>query len=412
MTSNTSFLDRSPMLRRLRDQALRGRTHQSFLLVGPEGSGKEAAALELAVTLLRPTKRRSAPRPAGGDLFGGLLDAPVAPTAVAPEPGDESGAARKVRALAHPDLMNAFPIERSLTREGFLELLQEKAREPLARVRQPGSAIIPIGDADDPGLVSVRAIRRFVQAVPFEAAHRVVIVGDAHRMNRAAANALLKTLEEPPSSAVLFLCTHQPHLLPATIRSRCARITVPGLGEEELAAYLVARHGVEVTEAARIAATAGGNARRAFDLLDPRARELSQWGRLLLMQLLAGDRPRLAQSAERVGKGQAPAGAGTKFSGDASVSVGRDIGMRVLDAVVADLVALGRRGAGAHLDEARARSLPTESPPTVEGASEAARVLLDARGDLARNVNVGLVLVHSLLAAERALHPRAAHHAS
>lgn len=407
MTSNLSFLDRCPMLQRLRDQALEGRTHQSFLLVGPEGSGKEASALELAVSLLRPTVRRAAPPPAAGDLFGGLLDAhPV--TKSTSKPGEDGGAERKVRSLAHPDLMIAFPIERSLTREGYLELLQEKAREPLARVRQPGSAIIPIGDADDPGLVSVRAIRRFLQAVPFEAAHRVVIVGDAHRMNRSAANALLKTLEEPPASAVIFLCTHQPHLLPATIRSRCARIAVPGLGEEELATYLRTRHQVDATEAARVAATAGGNARRAFDLLDPRARELSQWGRMLLESMLEGDRPRLAQGAERVGKGQPPAGAGTKFSGDASVSVGRDIGMRVLDAMVADLVALGRRSAGAHLDPARARSLPTSISPSVQGASDAARVLLDARDDLARNVNVGLVLVHSLLAAERALHPHSA----
>jgi DNA polymerase III delta prime subunit len=397
-----SFLERSSMLRRLRDQVESGRVHQSLLFVGPEGSGKEAAALELAERWLRPVARR-APEPAGGGgLFGDLLPP-------APPPTDAHGAVRKVRTLVHSDLMLAFPIERSLTREDYLELLQEKAREPLARVRQPGSAIIPIGDVDDPGFVSVRAIRRFVQAVPFEAAHRVVIVGDAHRMNHQAANALLKTLEEPPASAVLVLCTHQPHLLPATIRSRCARITVPGLSEEELAAYLHGKHGVDPTEAARIAAVAGGNARRAFDLLDQQARELAAWGRALLDLLLAGDRPRLAQSAERVGKGQGPSGTGSKPSGDASLSVGRDIGMRVLDAVIADLVAIGRRSAGAHLDPARERSLPTGAAPDPRAANEAARILLEAHTDLARNVNVGLVLVSALLSAERALHPVATH---
>ena len=381
---------RGPALQRLMAQARQHSMPQSVLLVGPEGSGKEAAALELAVELLRPSAK-----PAAGGLFGDL-------------PVDDAGRAvaeRKVRQLAHPDLYVVFPVESKLTGERYRELLDEKAELPLARVRQPSSAIIPIGESDDASPVSVRAIRRFVNALPFEGAHRVVIVGDAHRMNRAAANALLKTLEEPPSAAVMILCTHQPHLLPATIRSRCARVQVPALTDEELATVLRDTAGLDATEAARVAAVAGGNARRAFDLIDPAARELATWSDHIVELLLRADRVHLARAAERVGKGQAPHGKSGKLAGDSSLAASRDVGMRVLDLLAADLIALGRRDTGARLDDARRASLPAA---TVDGtrALRAVDVLLNARTDLSRNVNVGLVLVDALLRAESVLQGR------
>lgn len=380
---------RGAALERLAVLARENRLPQSVLLVGPEGSGKEASALELAVELLRPN--------GGGSAAGGLFgDLPV-------DDSDRDTAARKVRQLAHPDLYVVFPVERTLTADQYRELLDEKGRWPLARVRQPSSAIIPIGDAGDSAPVSVRAIRRFANARPFEADHRVVVVGDAHRMNRAAANALLKTLEEPPDAAVLLLCSHQPHLLPATIRSRCARVQVPGLSEADLAAILEREADVDPTEAARVAAVAGGNARRAFDLIDPAARELAGWADQVLDMLLRGDRPSLARAGERVAKAQPPGERGGKLAGDAGLSLARDVAMRVVDLVAADLAALGRRETGARLDDARRTSLPDTRVDGVR-AMRAVEVLLDARFDLARNVNVGLVLVDSFLRTEAALH--------
>lgn len=372
---------------------------QSLLLVGPEGSGKERAALEIAVDLLKPAAG------GGGAASGGLFgDDP----AVTP---DEETAARKVRQLAHPDLLVTFPAESKLTIDRYRELLDEKAARPWARVRQPGSAIIPIGDVEDAMPVSVRAVRRFVNAVPFEAKHRVVVIGDAHRMNRSAANALLKTLEEPPASAVIFLCTHQPHLLPATIRSRCARVQVPALAEDELASILIAAEGISVPEAARIAAVAGGNARRGFDLVDPAARELADWADQVTQMLLNADRPQIARAAERVAKGAPPRGGkAPKRPADASLAVGRDVAMRVIDLIAADLLALGRRDAGARLERARLEALPSNRVDP-QRALHTVEVLLEARSDLARNVNVGLVLLDSLLKAESTLNGRAAAHA-
>lgn len=349
------------------------RLPHSLLLVGPEGSGKEALALELARLALRTGE-------------------------------NDDACDRKVRALQHPDLYYVCPVERGLTRDGYREILDAKAAEPLSRVRQPSSVGIPIGDRDDPGLVSVRAIRRFVQMPPFEGRRKAVIVSDAHRMNRQAANALLKTLEEPPSSTLLLLCTHQPHLLPATIPSRCARVTVPAFSESELAALLVDRAEVDEVDARRIAAVAGGNARRALDLLDPVSREIADWAEEVVAMLLRGDRGGLSVAAERISKGRAPSGSATakkkpRGGGDASLAASRDVGMRLIDFVTADLRWVMRRSQGLEVESSVGARLPAAEALSGEAVARAIDRLTRARADLARNLNVGLVLMDSLLEA-------------
>ncbi len=352
---------------------------QSLLFVGPEGSGKEAVALELARHAICTPENFAAP------------------------------AGRKVSELRHPDLYYTCPVERSLTRDAYRQLLDAKAREPLGRVRQPSSAVLPIGDRDDPGLVSVRAIRRFVQAPPFEGRRKVVVIGDAHRMNRQAANALLKTLEEPPRAVLLMLCTHQPHLLPSTVPSRCAKIPVAAFTEAELARHLQERHEVGAAEAARMAAVAGGNARRALDLIDEASREIAAWAETLLAQLWTGRRGELCASTERIAKGQPPTGAAkkktrTKGSSDASLAASRDVGMRLLDFLAADLVLLLRRDAGVELDESLAARLPDPRGVNASAFPLAVRRLSAARAELGRNLNVGLVLMHAVLEVHDLLH--------
>jgi DNA polymerase-3 subunit delta' len=70
----------------------------------------------------------------------------------------------------------------------------------------------------------IRELSEFVQQSSLKGAHRFVIINPAHSMNMNAANALLKTLEEPASGAVIILISDQISHLPATIRSRCQRI--------------------------------------------------------------------------------------------------------------------------------------------------------------------------------------------
>jgi DNA polymerase-3 subunit delta' len=73
----------------------------------------------------------------------------------------------------------------------------------------------------------IRELAEFVQQSSFQGEYRIVIIRPAHSMNMSAANALLKTLEEPASGAILILVTELAGQLPATIRSRCQRILFP-----------------------------------------------------------------------------------------------------------------------------------------------------------------------------------------
>ncbi len=81
---------------------------------------------------------------------------------------------------------------------------------------QPEGAQIKIDTA--------REITEFLSMSPYEAKIKSVIINEAERLNQNAANALLKTLEEPPLDSLIVLISEKPDLLPDTIRSRCVRI--------------------------------------------------------------------------------------------------------------------------------------------------------------------------------------------
>lgn len=81
---------------------------------------------------------------------------------------------------------------------------------------------------------SVREIKRALAFPPFKAPHRVVLINDAHTMNAAAANALLKSLEEPPAGTYFLLVTHAPGWLPRTIVSRCQSLRFHPLTPEQI----------------------------------------------------------------------------------------------------------------------------------------------------------------------------------
>ena len=92
---------------------------------------------------------------------------------------------------------------------------------------------------------------------PVEGVRKVVVLLDAERLNEAAANKLLKTLEEPPPRAVVILATAGADQLLATVRSRCQRVDLASLGPDAVAATLAAG-GVEPARAALLAGLAGG----------------------------------------------------------------------------------------------------------------------------------------------------------
>ncbi len=91
--------------------------------------------------------------------------------------------------------------------------------------------IIEIDAASNRGIDEIRELREAVRTAPFSSAYKVYIIDEAHMLTKEAANALLKTLEEPPSHVVFILATTDPEKLPQTIISRCQKIVfaIPSL---------------------------------------------------------------------------------------------------------------------------------------------------------------------------------------
>lgn len=112
---------------------------------------------------------------------------------------------------------------------------------------------------------AIRDLEREANFRPFEGDNRFFIIDDADRMGDAAANALLKTLEEPPASSHILLITSRPDSLLPTIRSRCQTIRFTPLAPVEIAEFL-GRSGGHPEGAALAARIAGGSIGRAISL--------------------------------------------------------------------------------------------------------------------------------------------------
>jgi len=98
---------------------------------------------------------------------------------------------------------------------------------------------------------------------------RVVVVDAADEMNTNAANALLKTLEEPPARSLLLLVAHNPGRLLPTVRSRCRTLVLKPLADDHVAELISARHPEAEQAAVRaLAQLADGSPGRAFDLME------------------------------------------------------------------------------------------------------------------------------------------------
>jgi DNA polymerase-3 subunit delta' len=113
---------------------------------------------------------------------------------------------------------------------------------------------------------AVRGLQGQTKFRPFEGGKRVFVIADAERMNSPAANALLKTLEEPTSSNILILISSRPHELPRTIVSRCQRLRFNPLARDVITSFLMDRHSLDEEAARLIAASSGGSIGRALEM--------------------------------------------------------------------------------------------------------------------------------------------------
>lgn len=141
-----------------------------------------------------------------------------------------------------------------------------------------------------------------IESSPFEARARFFVIDDAHLMNESAANALLKSLEEPPATSHVVLVSASPQNLLPTIRSRCQTLRCGPIASGLLERRLVEAHGLAPDEARLRVALAGGSLRAALAFDSDEFRERREEA-LRLLEEAGGDLERL-QAAERLGESE------------------------------------------------------------------------------------------------------------
>ena len=133
--------------------------------------------------------------------------------------------------------------------------------------------VVEIDAASNNGVENIREIREQVQYPPTEGRYRVYIIDEVHMLSTGAFNALLKTLEEPPSYVIFILATTEVHKIPVTVLSRCQRYDFKRITLDTLTARLkeltqAEEIPVEDRALAYIARAADGSMRDALSLLD------------------------------------------------------------------------------------------------------------------------------------------------
>ena len=133
--------------------------------------------------------------------------------------------------------------------------------------------IIEIDAASNRGIDEIRNLKEGINLSPTSYAYKVFIIDEAHQLTKEAFNALLKTLEEPPSHAILILCTTQVEKIPATITSRTQRFhfkRIPLIMIVQKLQKIAQLENIEISKQALelIAAAAEGSFRDAESLLD------------------------------------------------------------------------------------------------------------------------------------------------
>lgn len=234
-------------------------TPQALLLTAMKGTGEVEFALRVAAARL---------------------------CAVGSPTGDACGSCDDCRwfaADAHPDFRRLDPMharaeveEDTEGREGETDSKKKKA-----------STVISVDE--------VREVIEFLHVAAHRNGARVVLIHPAHSLNPAAANALLKILEEPPAGASFILVTAQPSRLPATIRSRCVTLPLPRPSAPEAAQWL---QSAGMKDPGLALAQVGGAPMAALELGE------RYWAvRDALLPALAGIDPDWIEASGRMGEG-------------------------------------------------------------------------------------------------------------
>ena len=187
----------------------------------------------------------------------------------------------KCSKLQHPDLHFAFPVTTTdgVKKHPVSSLFMEEWRSFIHT--QPYGNLFNwlqhIGVENKQGQIGVDEAEEIVkklQLKSYEGGFKVMIIWMAEKMNTAAANKLLKLIEEPPSKTVFLLVTEDEGQIINTIKSRCQAIHFPALSNQDITNALVTNENILENEAAKIAHQSEGNYNKAIHLLNNNSNDL------------------------------------------------------------------------------------------------------------------------------------------
>lgn len=205
----------------LRHLMKEGRVPQSLLLAGPEGVGKKHFAIEIARARLCAEQNGEACGVCAPCERVGKFDLPT---------GDNADTFERVIFSEHPDVGMVIPFRRNIR------------------------------------INAIRDLEREANFNPFEGSGRFFVIDEAEKLNDAAANALLKTLEEPAPTTNIILVTSRPDSLLPTIRSRCQMLRFARVPNEDIEKFLVNKKEYTPDRARIAAGLSRGSVGRALSI--------------------------------------------------------------------------------------------------------------------------------------------------
>ncbi|CAM2737930.1 DNA polymerase-3 subunit delta' [Flavobacterium succinicans] len=252
----SAILGQKHIKNHLTQSASSGRIPHAQLFTGPEGSGTLATAIAYAQYILCQNT---------------LSDN---------SNGNES-CNLKFESLGHPDLHFVYPTvstEEVKSKPKSIDFISEWRAFVL---QNPYGSLSDwyafLGVQNKQGEIRVDDAQEILKSLAlksYEGGHKIMIVWMADKLNTAAANKLLKLLEEPPEKTIFILITENEESLISTIRSRCQAIHFNGIPETEITKALIDLHNIDSKIAQNIAHQAQGNYNKALHLLHQDADDL------------------------------------------------------------------------------------------------------------------------------------------
>ncbi|MCK4338921.1 MAG: AAA family ATPase [Candidatus Cloacimonetes bacterium] len=238
----SNIKDQKKAINSLKQLISAGKEAQSYLFYGPRGVGKLTTAFEFAKAVNCPNQN---------DYDG----------------CDKCSSCIKIDHLTHPDIDFVFPTPKfDVTYEGEYKKENEQAQVQnfIKQLKSTPFNRYKFSKATSIQIDTIRRLERKILFKPAEGKNHIIIIAEADEMTRQAANAFLKTLEEPPYYAIIILTTTKFSSLLPTIISRCQKVRFNSIAPEVIEKHLIEGYNVDEAQAKIISRISNGDMAKAI----------------------------------------------------------------------------------------------------------------------------------------------------